>query len=318
MVKQQEMLEKIKGAVSTVLVGKEEVTELVTIALLSKGHVLLEDVPGTGKTMLTKTLAKSIDGKFRRVQFTPDVLPSDVTGIQFFNPKEQVFELRPGPVMTNILLADEINRATPRTQSSLLEVMEEGQVTIDGETLPLPSPFIVIATQNPVESQQGTFALPEAQMDRFLMQIKVGYPTLQQEQEMLKMYKEKEPIEDLGAIVSLEDITQMQQEIRKVQLAEPVETYLLKIIRATRESESVELGVSPRGTLALMHSAQARAYIQGRDYVMPEDIKALAPHVLCHRLVLTMETSMKRTKDEVFKDILNSIEVPVEAGAVRK
>ncbi|MCD8510913.1 MAG: MoxR family ATPase [Bacillus sp. (in: Bacteria)] len=318
MAKQQEMLEKIKGAVSTVLVGKDEVTELVTIALLSRGHVLLEDVPGTGKTMLTKTLAKSIDGKFRRVQFTPDVLPSDVTGIQFFNPKEQVFELRPGPVMTNILLADEINRATPRTQSSLLEVMEEGQVTIDGETLPLPSPFIVIATQNPVESQQGTFALPEAQMDRFLMQIKVGYPNLQEEQQMLKMYKEKEPIEDLGAIVSLDDITQMQQEIRKVQLAEPVETYLLKIIRATRESESVELGVSPRGTLALMHSAQARAYLQGRDYVMPEDIKALAPHVLCHRLVLTMETSMKRTKDEVFKDILNSIEVPVEAGAIRK
>ncbi|MDQ0254009.1 MoxR-like ATPase [Evansella vedderi] len=318
MEKQQEMLEKIKGSISTVLVGKEEVTELVMIALLSRGHVLLEDVPGTGKTMLTKTLAKSIDGKFRRVQFTPDVLPSDVTGIQFFNPKEQSFELRPGPVMTNILLADEINRATPRTQSSLLEVMEEGQVTIDGETLALPTPFIVIATQNPVESQQGTFALPEAQMDRFLMQIKVGYPTMQEEQQMLKMYKEQEPLENLSAIVTLDEIKEMQQEIRKIQLSEPVESYLLKIIRATRESESVELGVSPRGTLALMHAAQARAYLQGRDYVIPEDIKALAPHVLCHRLVLTMESSMRRTKEDVFNDILKTIEVPVEAGAIRK
>lgn len=318
MQQQQEMLVKMKEAISTVLVGKEEVTELVMIALLSRGHVLLEDVPGTGKTMLTKTLAKLIDGKFRRVQFTPDVLPSDVTGIQFFNPKEQSFELRPGPVMTNILLADEINRATPRTQSSLLEVMEEGQVTIDGETLTLPKPFIVIATQNPVESQQGTFALPEAQMDRFLMQIQVGYPNMQEEQQMLKMYKSQEPLENLAAIVSLQEIAEMQKEIRKVELSEPVESYLLKIIRATRESESVELGVSPRGTLALMHSAQARAYLQGRSYVIPEDIKALAPHVLCHRLVLTMETSMKRTKEDVFKDILKNVEVPVEAGAVRK
>ncbi|RXI98635.1 MoxR family ATPase [Anaerobacillus alkaliphilus] len=311
-----EKITEIKSSIGTVLVGKEDMTELVMISILARGHILLEDVPGTGKTMLAKSIAKCLDAKFRRVQFTPDVLPSDVTGIQFFNPKEQGFELRPGPVMTNILLADEINRATPRTQSSLLEVMEERQVTIDGETLPLPKPFIVIATQNPIDSQQGTFTLPEAQMDRFLMQIKVGYPTLKEEKQMLSMYRESEPIESLKVVLSLNEIEEMQNELKKVTLSDDVETYMLKIIAATRQSEFVEVGVSPRGTLALMRAVQARAYILGRSFVIPEDVKVMAPYVLSHRLVLSIEGSMRKTKEEVLLEILGKVEVPVEAGAV--
>ncbi|QOY33809.1 AAA family ATPase [Anaerobacillus isosaccharinicus] len=313
----QDKIAKIKSSIATVLVGKEEMTELVVISILARGHILLEDVPGTGKTMLAKSIAKCLDAKFRRVQFTPDVLPSDVTGIQFFNPKEQAFELRPGPVMTNILLADEINRATPRTQSSLLEVMEERQVTIDGETLPLPKPFIVIATQNPIDSQQGTFSLPEAQMDRFLLLIKVGYPTLAEEKQMLSMYRESEPIDSLEVVLTIQEIEEMQNELKKVTLSEDIETYMLKIIAATRQSEYVEVGVSPRGTLGLMRAIQARAYIHGRDYCLPEDVKVMAPYVLSHRLVLSIEGSMRKTKEDVLMEILKSVEVPVEAGAVR-
>lgn len=313
----QDKISKIKSSIATVLVGKEEMTELVVISILARGHILLEDVPGTGKTMLAKSIAKCLDAKFRRVQFTPDVLPSDVTGIQFFNPKEQAFELRPGPVMTNILLADEINRATPRTQSSLLEVMEERQVTIDGETLPLPKPFIVIATQNPIDSQQGTFSLPEAQMDRFLLLIRVGYPTLAEEKQMLSMYRESEPIDSLEVVLTIQEIEEMQNELKKVSISEDIETYMLKIIAATRHSEYVEVGVSPRGTLGLMRAIQARAYIHGRDYCLPEDVKVMAPYVLSHRLVLSIEGSMRKTKEDVLMEILKSVEVPVEAGAVR-
>lgn len=313
----QEKVKRLKDAIGTVLVGKEKMTELVLIAILARGHILLEDVPGTGKTMLAKSIAKCLEAKFRRVQFTPDVLPSDVTGIQFFNPKDQEFQLRPGPVMTNILLADEINRATPRTQSSLLEVMEERQVTIDGETLPLPKPFIVIATQNPIDSQQGTFTLPEAQMDRFLLQINVGYPTLAEERQMLSMYREVEPIDSLDVILTLEEIAEMQSELKKVAISADVENYMLKIITTTRQSEFVEVGVSPRGTLGLMRAIQARAYIHGRDYCSPEDVKEMAPYVLSHRLVLSIEGSMRKTKQDVLDEIVKKVEVPVEAGAIR-
>ncbi|MCH1623982.1 AAA family ATPase [Ferdinandcohnia quinoae] len=312
----KEYISKLKENISQVIIGKNEVVELVLNSLINNGHILLESVPGTGKTMLAKSFAKSISGSFKRIQFTPDVLPSDVTGIQFFNPKEQEFQLRPGPVMTNILLADEINRATPRTQSSLLEVMEERQVTIDGETLKLPSPFIVIATQNPIESQQGTFPLPEAQMDRFFVQIDLGYPSFAEEKQIMQTYRQNNPIEELGEVLSKEDIEYMQREVQQVKLSDDVEDYLLRVIHATREHSDVEIGASPRGTLALMKAAQGRAYLDGRLYVTPEDIKYMAPFVIAHRLVLTMEGSLKKTNRQIIQELLSSVSVPVEAGAV--
>lgn len=312
----KENVNKIKRNIGKVIIGKEEVVELVLNSLINKGHILLESVPGTGKTMLAKSFAKSISGTFKRIQFTPDVLPSDVTGIQFFNPKEQEFQLRPGPVMTNILLADEINRATPRTQSSLLEVMEERQVTIDGETIKLPSPFVVVATQNPIESQQGTFPLPEAQMDRFFVQIDLGYPSFEEEKQIMRTYRQNNPIEDILEVLSKEDIDQMQNEVQTVKLSDDVEEYLLRIVHATRQHTDVEVGVSPRGTLALMKAAQGRAYLEGRMFVTPEDIKYMAPFVLSHRLVLTMEGSLKKTGRQVVQELLSTVSVPVEAGAV--
>jgi len=308
---------KIKENIGKVIIGKDEVIELVLNSLINKGHILLESVPGTGKTMLAKSFAKSISGHFKRIQFTPDVLPSDITGIQFFNPKEQEFQLRPGPVMTNILLADEINRATPRTQSSLLEVMEERQVTIDGETLKLPSPFVVIATQNPIESQQGTFPLPEAQMDRFFVQIDLGYPSFEEEKQIMRTYRQNNPIEEILEVLTKEEIISMQAEVGQVKLSDEVEDYLLRIVHATRKHTDVEVGVSPRGTLALMKAAQGKAYLDGRMFVTPEDIKYMAPYVISHRLVLTMEGSLKKTNRQVIHELLSTVSVPVEAGAVK-
>ncbi|NBI27900.1 AAA family ATPase [Chengkuizengella marina] len=308
-------LNDFQNSVGKVVIGKDRVVELLLISLLSKGHVLLEDVPGTGKTKLAKTFATLINGSFQRIQFTPDVLPSDVTGIQFFNPKDQEFQLRLGPVHTNILLADEINRATPRTQSSLLEAMEERQVTIDGQTFKLPEPYIVFATQNPAESH-GTFPLPDAQLDRFLMVIPVGYPTFDQEKEMMNRYRMEDPLSEIEAVIDIEKITSLQDEIKTVTITEDIETYMLAIIYATRESELIETGVSPRGTLAFMRAIQAKAFLNGRTFCLPEDVIDLAPYILSHRLILSTEGSLKTTNSQVIQEIVEAIEVPVESGAI--
>ncbi|MGG1688158.1 AAA family ATPase [Pseudalkalibacillus sp. NRS-1564] len=306
-----EKMKIVQQEMQKVLIGKEKTIELVVISLLNNGNVLLEDVPGTGKTLLARSMAVLLGGEFKRIQFTPDVLPGDVTGIQFFNPKKQDFELRPGPVMTNVLLADEINRATPRTQSSLLEVMEEKQVTIEGTTLKLPTPFIVMATQNPLESQ-GTFSLPEAQMDRFFMQMKSGYPTMKEEKQMIQMMRLHNPFDDLTCLFEEGEIESFQEEVKRVELSDVIEDYLLNIVEATRNSEYISVGVSPRGTIAFMKAAQGKAYLEGRRYVTPDDLQFVAPYVLSHRLVLTMEGSMRMTKQKVFNEILTQIEVPVE------
>jgi MoxR-like ATPase len=313
----KDKVSQLKQEIRKVIIGKEETVELVFNALLNDGHVLLESVPGTGKTQLAKSFAKTINGSFKRIQFTPDLLPSDVTGIQFFHPKEQDFQLRIGPVMTNILLADEINRATPRTQASLLEVMEERQVTIDGETIKLPEPFMVIATQNPIESQQGTFALPEAQMDRFFMQIPLAYPTMEEEKKIMQTYRLGTPFNELASILTLEEIAAMKEEVKQVTLSEDVENYILEIVHLSRNHDEIEMGVSPRGTLALMRGAQGRAFIQNRYFVTPQDVKDVAVYILSHRLVLTMDASLKKTNSQVLESILRSVEVPAETGALK-
>lgn len=307
-----EKIKKAKEAINHVVYTKPEVVDLMFAALLANGHVLLESVPGTGKTKLAKTFAKVIDGDFRRSQFTPDVLPSDLTGIRFFNPKDQAFELRVGPVVTNILLADEINRATPKTQSSLLEVMEESQVTIDGETIAVEQPFMVLATQNPVESNHGTFPLPEAQLDRFLFKIDLGYPQREQEKNILQSYRTSDPYDDISAVLSQKEIIEIQKTVKGVHVADAVMDYLLDLIHMSRNHPDVALGISPRGTLAYLRAAQAHAYIQGRIYVTPADLKLLAPYVFAHRLLLTMEGAMKKTPQQIVEEILSEVTVPVE------
>ncbi|GIO28685.1 AAA family ATPase [Ornithinibacillus bavariensis] len=305
-----------KDSLNRVIYGKEDVVDLMFIALFAGGHVLLESVPGTGKTKLAKSFAKVMDGKFSRVQFTPDVLPSDVTGIRFFNPKTQEFELRVGPVVSNVLLADEINRATPKTQSSLLEVMEEYQSTIDGETIKVEAPFVVIATQNPVESNYGTFPLPEAQLDRFLFKVDIGYPSKEEERQILTTYRTRDPYKDIQPVLSLEEIRSIQQQIKDVTISEVVYDYLLDLVHASRDHEEVELGISPRGMLALMRASQAKAFLDGREYVTPNDIKKLTPYVFGHRLILTMEGAIKKTANQIVSEILEAVSVPVEEGAV--
>ena len=311
-----ELLEEMQTAVGRVLFEKEEVTELMLTALVAGGHVLLEDVPGTGKTVLAKTMAAVIDASFRRIQFTPDVLPGDVTGIRFFNMKEQEFEYREGPVITNILLADEINRATPRTQSSLLEAMDERQVTVDGETHPLPDPFFVIATQNPIESAQGTFDLPEAQMDRFLMKIRPGYPSAAGERAMIRSYMHGSPVPS-GPAAGLADILAIRREALKVRVNEAVEEYLIRLVRATRDHSEIETGASPRGTIALMRAVQAKAHLRGRDFAVPEDVRDLAVPVLAHRISLSVDASLRNRPEEVLEAVLDRIPVPVEDVARR-
>ena len=298
--------------VGRVIVGKEEVVELVLVALLCEGHVLIEDVPGIGKTTLAKAVARSLGCTFKRIQFTPDLLPSDVTGIYFFNQKRQEFEFRPGPIMAQIVLADEINRATPRTQSALLEAMQERQVTVDGETRPLPRPFLVLATQNPIELE-GTFPLPEAQVDRFLLRLKLGYPTVDEENRILLRFERSDPLEELEPVVSTQELLSMQEESRRVRVEESVRGYIVRVCRATRGHPAVELGASPRGTLFLYKTAQALAALRGRDYVIPDDVKYLAPFVLTHRLIISPQTRLRgRTGEEIVREVVESVAVPVE------
>ncbi len=302
---------KVKENIERVIIGKGEVIELVLTGLLAGGNILLEDVPGTGKTMLSKSLAKSIQGEFRRIQFTADLLPSDVTGIHFFHQKTGEFVLQKGSVFTNILLADEINRATPRTQSSLLECMEERQVTLDGETIALEEPFFVIATENPVETA-GTFPLPEAQLDRFMMKLSMGFPSFSSELEMMNRFLQEKPYEQLEPVIDKKVLVELQETVKQVYISKEVQEYLLSIVNATRENRKLRLGVSPRGTLAFLRAVQAYAAIQGRNYVIPEDVKYLAPFVLEHRLIFAGSYMENTNQGNFIQSLVDSIEVPTE------
>lgn len=296
--------------VEKVIVGKRSVVELTLVALLSQGHVLVEDVPGVGKTMLARSVARSIGCTFKRVQFTPDLLPSDVTGVSIFNQKTLEFEFRPGPVMANIVLADEINRATPKTQSALLESMEEHQITVDGVTHALPRPFIVLATQNPIE-YEGTFPLPEAQLDRFLMRISLGYPGMVDELEIMDRQQFVHPIVNLEQAVSLDTLIGMQDAIKEVRVGEEVQEYIVTLVKNTRKHEAVYLGASPRGSLSLYRTCQARAAIEGRDYVIPDDVKALAQTTLAHRLIVSPSARIRGvTGQMIVEDLLRTVPVP--------
>lgn len=305
------VLNHLKDSINSVFVGKNETIDILLVALLSNGHILLEDVPGTGKTLLAKTLAKSIGGTFSRIQFTPDVLPSDIIGLEFFNPKHGEFEKRVGPIYANIILADEINRAMPRTQSSLLEAMEERQITIEKQTDPLPSPFLVIATQNPGESH-GTFPLPDAQLDRFLVKINLGYPSRQDERKIMKRFRMEDPLSSVSAVISMDEVLELQEETKHIHISDCIEDYVLDLIEATRKNKWIEVGLSPRATLSLLRAAQAKAKIESRTYCTPEDVHFMFPHISSHRIMLSMEGALHTTKYEVIQSILKSIDVPVE------
>ncbi|WP_217595697.1 MoxR family ATPase [Cohnella sp. GbtcB17] len=311
----REKTRRVLDQIAAIVVGKPDAAEYALIALLASGHIILEDVPGTGKTLLAKSLARSLGCAFKRIQFTADLLPSDVSGINFYNQREGVFELRKGPVFTNILLADELNRATPRTQSSLLESMEERQVTIDGETYPLGRPFLVIATQNPVESH-GTFPLPEAQLDRFMLRIPMGYPASGEEAEILRRFMSSDPLATAEPVLALDEVVQLQGALQNVRCHDDVLQYMLAIVSATRDSEDTAVGASPRASLQFMRAAQARALLRGRDFVLPEDIKTLAVPVLAHRLVLHDPLAGSGRAEAIVREIVNGIAVPAEQDAV--
>ena len=307
-----EAARRLRENVQKVIVGKDEVIEMALAAILCEGHILFEDVPGIGKTTLARTLSISLGCTFQRIQFTPDLLPSDVTGINWFNQKTQSFEFRPGPVMSQVVLADEINRATPRTQSALLEAMQERQVTIDGVSRPISRPFLVLATQNPIELE-GTFPLPEAQLDRFLMCLQIGYPEKEEEDRILMRFGVEDPLIDLEAVMDPNEVMELMEMRRQVRVEDSVRGYLLDITRSTREHLEVQLGASPRASLALFQSAQAWAAIKGREYVLPDDVKLMSPHVLTHRLIMSPQAQLRgREPSELIEEIVDAIAVPVE------
>jgi MoxR-like ATPase len=306
----QSFVTRLSANLEKVIIGKHQTLELVIIGLLCQGHLLIEDVPGVGKTMLARSLAKSLGCSFSRIQFTPDMLPTDVTGVSIFNQVTREFEFRPGPLMSQIVLADEINRATPKTQSALLEAMEERQITVDGITHLLQEPFLVLATQNPIE-YEGTFPLPEAQLDRFLMRIRLGYPTMSEEVKVLEIQQLRHPIRDLQPVIPLEEVLRMQEAIKNIYVSPAVKRYVVELTRSTRDSSDVYLGASPRGSLGLFRAGQAKAAINGRDYVLPDDIKFLAEFVLAHRMVVNPAARLRNiSAGQVVQEILNVLPVP--------
>jgi len=311
----QEAADRVLHNVNQVIVGKKETIQLVFIALLCEGHVLIEDVPGVGKTLLAKAMARSAGCRFKRIQCTPDLLPSDVTGIHFFNQKTSAFEFRPGPILANIVLVDEINRAMPRTQSSLLECMQEQQVTVDLETVPLPRPFLILATQNPIELE-GTFPLPEAQLDRFLLRVRLGYPEDGEEEAILTRFHEANPMEGLSSVLDAAAVLDLQKRCRQVYVEDSVRKYMTDLTRATRSHEKIKLGASPRASLGLYLASQARAAIQGRNYVIPDDVKCLAGPVMAHRFIVKTEARMKgHSPEDIVKEILAAVPVPADGKA---
>lgn len=306
-----QLLERFVGKLETVIVGKRKEIELALLAMLSGGHVLLEDVPGVGKTMLVRAIAKALGASFGRIQFTADLMPSDITGVSVYRPQTGEFEFRPGPILSNIVLADEINRAAPRTQSALLEAMEERKVTVDGTTRALPSPFLLLATQNPLHFE-GTYRLPEAQLDRFMMRISLGYPSVEQEVKLLGLHSEAEPLSTLRPVLLIEEMAAMQRQVRSVTVDESIKRYMVAVADASRRHSGVVLGISPRGTLAWLTAAMAHAYYRGRMYVIPDDVKQLALPVLTHRLVLSAESRMAGRKPELLvREWLESTTVPM-------
>ena len=310
--KVQEVATRLRDSVQRIIVGKDDAIDLAVIALLCRGHILVEDVPGIGKTMMAKSLAQSLGCTFTRIQYTPDLMPTDVLGVNFFNQKVGDFEFRPGPVFSQVVLADEINRATPRTQSALLEAMQERQATIDGVTMPLPSPFLVMATQNPIE-MEGTFPLPEAQLDRFIVRITLGYPTAEEESDILLRFERDTVLPSLEAVTAAAEVELMQEAVTTIRVDESVRTYIVSIVQATREHNGLTLGASPRAGLALYKTAQAKAAIEGREFVTPDDIKALVAPVLGHRLILTTNSRLHgRTAEQLVSDVLSSVPVPIE------
>jgi MoxR-like ATPase len=298
----REKIDALTQNLARTIVGKNEAVRLVMVALLGGGHALLEDVPGVGKTLLAKSLARSVDGKFQRLQCTPDLLPTDITGTNIWNPKSGEFSFMPGPIFANVLLADEINRATPRTQSALLEVMEERQVTVDGVSRAVPQPFFVIATQNPVE-YQGTFPLPEAQMDRFMLSLSLGYPSESEELQMLQNLQEGVQVTDLQPCITLEEVAQLRQLCSQVKVETSLQQYILELVRTTRQDEEITLGSSPRGTVALQKAVQALAFILGREYAIPDDVKFLAPYVLSHRLIARGGRNARTVVDRILRSV---------------